>query len=115
MDKITETKTEFRLRQWTQIIKTCQASGCTVVAWCSQNNVNIKSYYYWLRRVRYQACESGSLVTQRNKQAIVPVTFQETKATVAVTIHLPSISVDIHDGTSRETIETVLSALRTIC
>jgi hypothetical protein len=115
MDKITQTKTEFRLRQWTQIIKTCQASGCTVVAWCNQNNVNTKTYYYWLRKIRSLACESGALVTRRNEQPIVPVALQETNATVAVTIHLPSISVDIHDGTSKETIEAVLSALRTIC
>ncbi|PYG90121.1 hypothetical protein LY28_00001, partial [Ruminiclostridium sufflavum DSM 19573] len=52
MDKITDAKTEFRRRQWTQIIQDCQNSGMTVVGWCSQNNVNTKSYYYWLRKIR---------------------------------------------------------------
>jgi hypothetical protein len=115
MDKVTDTKIEFRLRQWTQIIKTCQASGMTVVAWCSQNNVNAKTYYYWLRRIRSKACESGMLVKQENEQQIVPVTLRQTKIPAAITIHLPSVSVDIHDGTSRETIEAVLSALKIIC
>lgn len=115
MDKITDAKTEFRLRQWTKIIETCQASGMTVVSWCSQNNVNKKSYYYWLRRIRTQAYESGSLVPQRNEQHIVPVAFPQTKTPAAVTVHLPSGSIDIHDGTSRETIEAVLSVLKTIC
>lgn len=115
MDKITDAKTEFRIKQWTKIIQTCQTSGMTVVSWCSQNNVNIKSYYYWLRRVRYLACETGSLVPQKLDQQIVPVPFQQPKASAAVTIHLSSICVDIHDGTSRETIEAVLSALKTIC
>ncbi len=32
-------------------------SGMMVVRWCEQNNVNIKSYYYWLRRIRSLACE----------------------------------------------------------
>lgn len=50
MDKITGAKTEFRLKQWTHIIQTCQASGMTVVNWCEQNNVKTKSYYYWLRK-----------------------------------------------------------------
>lgn len=115
MDKITDTKTEFRMKQWTKIIQTCQTSGMTVVCWCSQNNVKIKSYYYWLRRVRAMACETGSLVPQKMEQQIVPVSFRQANASAAVTIHLSSICVDIHDGTSRETIEAVLSALKTIC
>lgn len=115
MDKITDTKTEFRLRQWTQIIQTCQASGMTVIAWCSQNNVNIKSYYYWLRRVRSLTCESGALEVRRNEQPIVPIAIRQTKTPAIITIHLPSISVDIHDGASRETIEAVLAALKTVC
>lgn len=115
MDKITDAKTEFRLRQWTQIIQTCQSSGMTVVSWCGQNNVKIKAYYYWLRRVRALACETGALATQKMEQQIVPVSFRQAKASAAVTIHLSSICVDIHDGTSKETIEAVLSALKTIC
>ncbi|PYG86569.1 hypothetical protein LY28_02997 [Ruminiclostridium sufflavum DSM 19573] len=46
MDKITGTKNDFRIKQWTKIIQTCQASGMTVVDWCSQNDIKIKSYYY---------------------------------------------------------------------
>jgi hypothetical protein len=115
MDKITNAKTEFRLKQWSKIIQACQSSGMTVVSWCSQNNVKIKSYYYWLRKVRALTCEAGSLATQKTEQKIVPVPFHQTKLSAAVTIRLSSICVDIHDGTSRETIEAVLSALKSIC
>src|SRR5690349_4592358 len=110
MDKVTDAKTEFRIRQWAKIIETCQASGLTVVAWCSQNNVNIKSYYYWLQKVRMMACQSGVLATRNSEQPIIPVAFPQTKAPAAITIHLPSISVDIHNGASRETIEAALAA-----
>lgn len=115
MDKITDAKTEFRLKQWSKIIQACQTSGMTVVSWCNQNNVKIKSYYYWLRKLRTLTCEAGSLVPQKTEQVIVPVPFHQTKASEAVTIHISSFCVDIHDGTSRETIEAVLSALKTIC
>jgi hypothetical protein len=119
MDKITDAKTEFRLKQWAKIIQTCQGSGMTVVSWCNQNNVKTKSYYYWLRRIRSLACEAGSLIPQskkqQNEQQIVQVPFRQTKASAVVTVHLSSISVEIHDGTSRETIEAVLFALKTIC
>ena len=53
MDIVAETKAEFRFRQWTKIIQECQASNLTVTAWCSQHNIGIKSYYYWLRTVSY--------------------------------------------------------------
>jgi len=115
MDKITEAKTEFRLRQWTQIIQEYQSSGMTVTNWCKQHNINTKSYYYWLRRIRAMACESETLLQKPTHQQIVPVAFKPSKATAAVTIHLPSISVDIHDGASRTTIEAVLASLKSIC
>jgi hypothetical protein len=117
LDKITNAKTEFRLKQWTKIIQTCQASGMTVVSWCAQNNVKIKSYYYWLRRLRSIACETGELSISSNEQQIVPLTFKQTKssAMAAITIHLPTVSVDIQDGTSRATIEAVLAILKNIC
>ncbi len=59
MDIVSETKAEFRLRQWTKIIKECQASNLSAAAWCRQNNINIKSYYYWLR----SAMGTGLLTT----------------------------------------------------
>lgn len=117
MDKITETKTEFRLRQWTKIIQACQSSGMTVVAWCSENNVKTKSYYYWLRKLRSMACEAGGLPACREEQPIVPLTFKQTTAheNSVITVHLSSVSIDIKDGASQTTIEAVLSALKNIC
>jgi len=116
MDKITNAKTEFRIRQWTQIAKACQSSGMTVVAWCSQNNINIKSYYYWLRRIRALACESSEF-SAANKQLIVPLEFKQEKEinTASISIHISSATIDIHEGASRTTIEAVLAALKNIC
>ncbi|NSW92704.1 MAG: IS66 family insertion sequence element accessory protein TnpB [Firmicutes bacterium] len=117
MDKITNVKNEFRLKQWAKIIQSCQESNMTVVAWCAQNNVNIKSYYYWLRKLRTLACESGQLMTNHSEQQIVPLTFERAKTSseAAITIHLSDISIDINNGASRTTIEAVLSSLKNIC
>lgn len=52
MDKIANVKSQLRLPKWAQIFSDCQASDMTVAAWCEANNINIKSYYYWLRKVR---------------------------------------------------------------
>lgn len=117
MDKITDAKTEFRLKQWTRIIQTCRASDMTVVAWCAQNNIHIKAYYYWLRRLRKLACESGQLAAYNNENHVVPVACKPaaTNVSAAITIHLPSVSIDIRDGASKTTIEDVLSVVKKIC
>lgn len=44
-------KHESSLKLWRQRILECRSSGLTVSTWCEQNNVGIKSYYYWLKRV----------------------------------------------------------------
>lgn len=117
MDKISEAKTEFRLRQWTKIIQAYQASGMTVVAWCSQNNIKTKSYYYWLRKLRSMACEAVELPACSDEQPIVPLAYTQTRASnsAVITIHLSSASIDIQNGASRATIEAVLAALKSVC
>jgi len=119
MDIVSDTKAEFRLRQWTKVIQECQASNLTVTAWCSQNNINIKSYYYWLRKVRLKACQSTEFQTPAAKQEIVPLQLhpQQCLNSVhpAITIHLGSASIDIAEGTSQATIEAVLRSLQNVC
>lgn len=63
----------------------------------------------------HSACQTGALVSQKAEQQIVPVPFRQVKPSAAITIHLSSVCVDIHDGASRETIAAVLSALKTTC
>ncbi len=70
MDIVSETKAEFRLRQWTKIIKECQASNLSAAAWCRQNNINIKSYYYWLR----SAMGTGLLTLHYFKSEVLSIT-----------------------------------------
>ena len=44
-----------RLENWTARIMACRSSGMTVRAWCQENGLSEKTYYYWLRRVRQEA------------------------------------------------------------
>lgn len=45
MDKINYEK---NLMKWTFIIRGCLDSGMAVQAWCIENNVDEKKFYYWL-------------------------------------------------------------------
>ena len=67
MDKISENKREVRLIEWQKMYEEYQASGKTVQAWCSENDVSIKTFYYRLRKVREAMLEPSE------RHDIVPV------------------------------------------
>lgn len=46
---------KYRIHQWKQIIQECRCSGKTVRAWCEEQEVNEKSFYYWQRKLREEA------------------------------------------------------------
>lgn len=45
-------KTDVKWEEWKEQVNSQITSGLTVKEWCRQNNVNAKTYYYHLRRVR---------------------------------------------------------------
>lgn len=46
-----------KLQYWLDVIRQCRASGMTNQDWCEQNTVSLKSYYYWLAKIRKLALE----------------------------------------------------------
>lgn len=121
MDQVTLVKNQVRAQNWYKLIEECQSSGQTVVSWCKENDVNIKTYYYWLRKFRQQEIEKRQLpvIAELPEK---PVTFQrlevhtpavDTKA--AVIIHMGGATVEVSEGTSQKTIRAVLLALQSVC
>lgn len=52
MDKITH---KVRREQWANIIKECLASGMNKTAWCREDGISYKSFFYWQHRLRKEA------------------------------------------------------------
>ncbi|MDD6547662.1 MAG: hypothetical protein PUF40_01880 [Blautia massiliensis] len=50
----------MRRQQWLDISQACNASGLTKKAWCEQNGINIKSFYYWQRQLRHETYDVQS-------------------------------------------------------
>ena len=120
MDKITQVKIQYRMEQWVQLIKEFQASGLSVKSWCRQNDIKESAYYYWLKRIRREACAQQLPAVQPENQK--PVEFAKLRvdtgtpgAGAAVIIHLPSAIVEVKEGTSQKTVEAVLLALKALC
>ncbi|MEN6314193.1 MAG: IS66 family insertion sequence element accessory protein TnpB [Clostridiaceae bacterium] len=108
---------EYRMGYWSELIKECRSSGKTVNAWCEERNVGIKSYYYWLRKLRIAACSSsGETITPNGK--VQPVFAQlnvPAAQSSAVVLKYNGITVEIQNSASVSTIENTLKALKAIC
>ena len=64
MDKIMAIKNKVRINRWSEMVNTCRSSGVTVQQRCTSNGINIKTYYYRLRKVREAICEETHDIVQ---------------------------------------------------
>jgi len=118
MDHISFMKAKIKFDHWKKVIEDCQASGKTVIAYCNENNVNVKTYYYWLRKIREQLCKDidYNSITSENKcefaQIRLPASYQQ--SVPVIKLHIGKIVVEISDGMSQDTISYVLNGIRNI-
>jgi transposase-like protein len=120
--EIREVTHNYRLSKWTEIIRECRSSGQTVVSWCSEHNINEKSYYYWLKRVRTAACEALP-ATNPKSNSIVPIEITslsprsktvDRRASADITLNFGSITLELHNTASSALIENTLRALQNV-
>jgi transposase-like protein len=114
---------QYRLSQWTEIIRECRGSGQTVKRWCKEHDVSDKSYYYWLRKVREAACNTLPQ-TGGNSQIMVPVNTTSELAKDVQTeinnlpydlrIHFGSCTIDISNNASTGLIENTLKVIKNV-
>lgn len=99
---ITNVKRDEQLQEWTEQIKAQQESGMTVKAYCAQNGINIKTYYYHLRKVQEHCLES--------EPAIVPVAVPRLNSDIRIEKNGLQISLpaDI-------TADTLLTLVHELC
>ena len=53
MEEITirGTRAQQNLMEWSRRMADCRSSGMSVARWCSEHNVNLKTYYNWQKKV----------------------------------------------------------------
>ena len=73
----------------------------TVKTWCLENGINIKLYYYCLRKLREELCNSA--------QQAVPVC--SVSSSNSIVIRNGNVTEEIPDGISSATIDAVVKAV----
>ena len=109
---------EMNLKRWSQIVEECRSSGQTAVKWCAENNINIKTYYYWQRKVCNAVCNELAITNNNIEKspAFAEVMLPGIRSSeVAITLNLNNISLKIHNGADESVIAQTLRILKSIC
>ena len=99
--EIQTVKNQMTLKNWAQEVAECQSSGMTVSAWCELHGINVKTYYYHLRRVR------ESLLTESH---VVPLSTKNISDNIE--IFSGDMRITLPCGCPEETLSTVLKVLK---
>ena len=119
---------QVKLQYWLDVIRQCRASGLTNQVWCEQHDISLKSYYYWIAKIRKLALEE---LPRKNHgyrpvmELAVPapdaasefteVSFcgrQNPSAAPAAVLHIGSVTVELFEDTPCGLLETILKAVR---
>ena len=119
---------QVKLQYWLDVIRQCRASGLTNQAWCEQHDISLKSYYYWIAKIRKLALEE--LPRKRNgsrpvmeQTVLLPDAAaeftevslrgrQDFTAAPAAVLHIGTVTVELFEDTSRELLEAIMKAVR---
>lgn len=102
--EITTLKQNCRVKEWKAQIDDRISSGLTVKEWCRQNNVNPKTYYYRLRKVR-------DFFTDENEQKIVPLKLNLPEKNSKIVIEKNDLRISLSSDVDKDILISVVNAL----
>ena len=98
-----------RVELWAERIAECRSSGKSVRAWCRENEISEKTYYYWQRRL-YQQMVSA---TERVDFAEIPREAQTSRSSgVAAKVCLSGATIEVYPGADAQMIHAILETLK---
>lgn len=109
MDQIT---TDVRHNNWAMIISECNSSGISKAEWCRQNNVSVKSLYYYQKKLRNEAYKDISNMQRfaeiNNSYTEMPTVHPAASAVLRV----GDSYIEINDSASEGFLTRMIEAIR---
>jgi len=106
----------LRHQSWMEDYARQQESGLTVRAWCAQNGMLPKTFYYRLRVIREEACSLMNLEESSGRQEPPPEFVkvnlpQEEAGLSGIKIKLGDTEISISPDSNAEHVRMVLEAI----
>ena len=119
---------QVKLQYWLDVIRQCRASGLTNQAWCEQHDISLKSYYYWIAKIRKLALEElprkshgcrpvmeQTALMQYTAPEFTEVSLrrrQDASAAPAAVLHTGTVTVELFEDTSCSLLEAIMKAVQ---
>ena len=98
-----------RVQLWAERIAECRSSGKSVRAWCRENEISEKTYYYWQRRLYQQMVSTA----ERVDFAEIPRGVQIGQSSgAAAKISLSGATIEVYSGADAQMIQAILQTLQ---
>ena len=104
MNEIARVKKGMKLAQWAEMIRQRNESGLTVTDWCKQNGINLKTYFYRLKRMRQAVCNE---IEQHDIVPVVPNAGAETTVE-KIELSVGDVKVSLPDNFNEDTLRRLL-------
>lgn len=90
-----------------QQVKDYLASGQTVAAWCSENNLKAHILRYWLNKCKREA------KTDLSQDTFIELKQQSVKE-VPVIVKIGAVSIELYSGFQAETLREAIATIRSL-
>ena len=114
------TRAQQNLMEWSRRVADCRSSGMSVARWCSEHNVNLKTYYNWQKKVfaamlaQKQAEMSDAspkfaelLPPRDEKQS----TTTEKQTDLVASVRIGDASLEVYSGASSKIVSALCKVL----
>ena len=91
-----------RLQEWSELIKTQQASGLTIKQWCEENGIKPNTFYCRLKKIREQFIDAP---------AIVPLNIPQQQRQSEIRIGKNDLQISMPSDIDPETLLALVKAL----
>ena len=114
---VRELKHGAKLQEWSARIAECRTSGKSVKAWCNEQGIAIKTYYYWEKKFVTEAIQQVSLPSSRQAGLLMQVNPDAMPGSnvadigTGVTIHHGESIITLPAGSNAESVAELVKAL----
>ena len=110
-------KAQHNLMEWSQRVADCRNSGQSVSRWCSEHNINPKTYYNWQKKVFAAMVEQQQLqleAPQESKPRFAELQPPAVQNNLVAAVRIGEVSLDVYSGASAEVVTALCKALRNV-
>lgn len=114
-----ELKHQARLVEWKEKVAACRGSGQTVKAWCQEQGIAYKTYYYWEKEILSEAGRQMRALERSGAEKFVEVpalperpSVSEGGGVLAARLRINGGEVEIYAGAEAATVEMLVRVLR---